>query len=60
MATSSIFANFDITDSQKAHAFVDALEKSAMNPAPKHKRKSRLVTDLKQVKDVFKSLKNEN
>lgn len=60
MATSSIFTSFDITEPPKACSFVKALEESAKNPAPKHKRGKRLVTNFKQVKDVFKAMKKEN
>ena len=35
MATSSIFANFNITDSKKAESFVNALDVSAKETAKK-------------------------
>ena len=38
MATSSIFARFNIKDKKTASAFVEALEKSAAGPAWKPRR----------------------
>ena len=45
MATSSIFANFDITDRKKARAFVRALEKSAKEQPAAVAHEKTLVTD---------------
>ena len=60
MATSSIFANFDISDPKKARAFVKALEKSAQTCQEKNPRKKTLVTNPRQVKKLFQSLSSEN
>lgn len=56
MATSSIFASFDITAPKKARAFAEALEWSASHPAPKPKRKARLLTDKKELDALFRKL----
>lgn len=56
MATSSIFANFDITDPEKARAFVEALEKSARDLPLRPPRTKRLVSDRKRIKALFKAL----
>jgi hypothetical protein len=55
MATSSIFANFDITDSKKARAFVRALEKSAKDQPIVVEHEKTLVTDKKKVRALFQS-----
>lgn len=54
MATSSIFANFNIKDSKTAEAFVEAMEKSATEPkiipaepAPVY------LTDKKKILEFF-------
>ena len=62
MATSSIFADFDITDRKKARSFVEAVEKSAksFSAKPKRRHKKTLVTDRKQVKAIFQALSTEN
>lgn len=58
MATSSIFASFDITDPKKARAFVSALEKSASSiPNSRPKRKT-IVTDRKRIKALFSGNSN--
>ena len=53
MATSSIFANFDITDRKKAHAFVRALEKSAREQPKTVVHEKTLVTDRENVRALF-------
>ena len=53
MATSSIFANFDITDKKKAHAFVRALEKSAKEQPATVEHEKTLVTDREKVRTLF-------
>ena len=53
MATSSIFANFDITDRKKAHAFVHALEKSAREQPLTVVHEKTLVTDREKVRALF-------
>ena len=60
MATSSIFANFDISDPKKARAFVKALEESARTCQGKNPHKKTLVTNPRQVKKLFQSLSSEN
>ena len=55
MATSSIFANFDINDMKKARAFVRALEKSAREQPDPVKHEKTLVTDMEQVRALLKS-----
>lgn len=55
MATSSIFANFNINDSRTAEAFVEALETSANDPkrtptAPVEP----LTTDTNEIREFFK------
>lgn len=55
MATSSIFANFDITDKKKANAFVRALEKSAKDQPKSAVHEKTLVTDREKVKALFQS-----
>lgn len=56
MATSSIFANFDITDPEKARAFVEALEWSATHPVPHPKHQATVVTDEKELDKLFREL----
>lgn len=57
MATSSIFASFDIKDKKTAAAFVDALEKSANGPAWKPRRPVKApLTDP----DVIRKLVEKN
>ncbi|MCR4573914.1 MAG: hypothetical protein K5787_09120 [Lentisphaeria bacterium] len=53
MATSSIFANFDITDRKKANAFVRALEKSAREQPRAIVHEKTLVTDREKVRALF-------
>ncbi len=53
MATSSIFANFDITDWKKAHAFVHALEKSAREQLRPVVHEKTLVMDREKVRALF-------
>ena len=53
MATSSIFANFDITDKKKAHAFVRAVEKSAREQPRAVVHEKTLVTDREKVRALF-------
>ena len=55
MATSSIFANFDITDKKKAHAFVRALEQSAKEQPATVEHEKTLVTDREKVRALFQS-----
>ena len=55
MATSSIFASFDITDAKKANAFVAALEKSAQSHPRRRVAKRTLVTSRKRVKALVKA-----
>ena len=56
MATSSIFANFDIHDSEKAEAFVHALELSEQDKQA-HPNESlphcEYVTDSKRLDELF-------
>ena len=56
MATSSIFANFDIHDPEKAEAFVHALELSEQDkqkyPAPDFSH-CEYVTDPEKMKKLF-------
>ena len=54
MATSSIFANFDITDRKKANAFVRALEKSAHEQPRAVVHEKTLVTDREKVRALFR------
>ena len=56
MATSSIFASFDITEKKKARSFVRALEKSAKTIGTSRRTKKTLVSDKKQIKAVFQGL----
>ena len=60
MATSSIFANFDITDRKKARAFVRALEKSAKEQPTAVAHEKTLVTDREQVRALFNSSSQKN
>jgi hypothetical protein len=53
MATSSIFASFDITDPKKARAFVRALEKSASSSPNSRPKRKTIVTDRKRIKALF-------
>ena len=55
MATSSIFANFDITDRKKARAFVRALERSAKEQPPSRSNEKTLVEDRKKVEALFRT-----
>ena len=59
MATSSIFANFDITDPQKARAFIAAIEKSANIQPVQRSQKKTLVTDRRRIKALFKDFPME-
>ena len=56
MATSSIFANFNLTDPAKARAFAEALEWSATHPAPQPKCNGRQLTDPKELDEFFRKL----
>ncbi len=66
MATSSIFANFDIRDAEKAEAFVHALELSEQDklkyPVDDFSH-CEYVTDPERIKQLFegwKKAKDEN
>ena len=55
MATSSIFASFDIKDKEKASRFVNALEESANDvPFPSTDNIGRFVTDPDEIKSVVR------
>ena len=56
MATSSIFANFDIKDKKTAIAFVKALEESASTPKTDTKIGHVLLTDSVAIKERFRNL----
>ena len=51
MATSSIFANVEITDSQKAEQFVAALEESETAQAKK-KRTDSVISVMRDINDI--------
>lgn len=54
MATSSIFANFDITDRKKAEAFVKALEESETDAfAHGMKQTGRILRTQKEIGSFF-------
>lgn len=54
MATSSIFASFDIKDKKTAEAFVEALDKSANGPDWKpSKPVEPPITDKNKIKALF-------
>mgnify|MGYP006873237482 CR=1 FL=1 len=56
MATSSIFASFDITDREKARAFAEALEWSATHPVPHPNHQATVLTDEKELDKLFREL----
>ena len=60
MATSSIFANFNITDSTKAEDFVKALETSAQENAVKNSTdKKSFVVLPSEIKSLWDKRKNK-
>ena len=62
MATSSIFASFNIKDKKTAEAFVDALEASAKDPKRERTTPASVrLTDKKAIAEMFlKGNKNTN
>ena len=56
MATSSIFADFNIKDKTTARAFLKALEASEADPRITPEHEFRLLTDPKEIRERFKSL----
>lgn len=54
MATSSIFTSFDMKDKKTAEAFVEALDKSAHEPAWKPSKPVKpLLTDPEAIRVLF-------
>ena len=54
MATSSIFASFDITDSETLESFLDALEASEAEERNRPKRKPQMpLTDPDEIRKLF-------
>ena len=60
MATSSIFANFDIKDKQTAEAFVEALETSAAEPVHKPSAPIEILTRSEDIKKLWARRKKKN
>ena len=60
MATSSIFANFDIKDKQTAKAFVEALEVSAAEPVRKPTAPIEILTKSEDIKNLWAKRKKKN
>ena len=60
MATSSIFANFNITDSVKAENFVNALDISAAeSPKKQEKEKGSFIELPSEIKALWKKRKDK-
>lgn len=61
MATSSIFASFNINDSKTANAFVEALDESSKDPRRVPTSGSTIITDKDKIREIFaKWEKKEN
>ena len=61
MATSSIFASFNINDNQKAERFVTALEESAKEPLRTPEAPTpHVLTDKDKILALFNKEKSEN
>ena len=60
MATSSIFANIKITDSEKIEAFVAALDASIAEPIPRSDTPRKTVlSDSDAIRKLWNKRKNE-
>lgn len=53
MATSSIFASFNINDSKTAEAFVEALDESSKDPRRESTSNTTFITDKDKIREIF-------
>lgn len=57
MATSSITKNFIVAGAEQVERFVDAIEASVNNPAPRRQTSADFLTDKEEIREFMKKRK---